>query len=83
MKLGVYITSSESSSTEYYINPPIVARQRVGKNVTAATDAHATVEELLDASFSMRFMYQMKVCDQFFPELLFPFIFTTWLLLCS
>jgi hypothetical protein len=27
----------------------IVARQRFGKNVTAATNAHATIEELLDA----------------------------------
>jgi hypothetical protein len=34
-------------------NPPIVARQRLGKNVTAATNTHATIEELLDASFSM------------------------------
>jgi hypothetical protein len=35
-------------------NPPIVARQRLGKNVTAATNTQATIEELLDASFSMR-----------------------------
>jgi hypothetical protein len=34
-------------------NPPIVARQRIGKNVTAVTNIHATIEELLDASFSM------------------------------
>jgi hypothetical protein len=34
-------------------NPPIVARQRLGKNVTAVTNTHATIEELLDASFSM------------------------------
>jgi hypothetical protein len=35
--------------------PPIVARQRLGKNVTAATNTHAT-EELLDISFSMQSM---------------------------
>jgi hypothetical protein len=33
-------------------NPPIVARQRLGRNVTAVTNTHATIEELLDASFS-------------------------------
>jgi hypothetical protein len=34
-------------------NPLIVARQRLGRNVTAVTNTHATIEELLDASFSM------------------------------
>jgi hypothetical protein len=34
-------------------NPPIVARQRLGGNVTAVTNTHATTEYLLDASFSM------------------------------
>jgi hypothetical protein len=42
-------------------NPPIVARQRLGKNVTVATNTHATLEELLGASFSMRSVsYQGK-----------------------
>jgi hypothetical protein len=31
----------------------IVARQQLGRNVTAVTNTHATIEELLDASFSM------------------------------
>jgi hypothetical protein len=35
------------------VYPPIVARQRLGRNVTAVTNTHATIEELLDASFSM------------------------------
>jgi hypothetical protein len=36
-----------------------------------ATNTHATVEELLDASFYMQSMlYQRKVDDQFYPELL-------------
>jgi hypothetical protein len=35
------------------VYPPIVARQRFGRNVTAVTNIHATIEELLDASFSM------------------------------
>jgi hypothetical protein len=41
--------------------PPIVARQRLGRNVTAVTNTYATIEELLDASFSMRSVsYQGK-----------------------
>jgi hypothetical protein len=34
-------------------NAPIVARQLLRRNVTAVTNTHATIEELLDASFSM------------------------------
>jgi hypothetical protein len=33
--------------------PPIVASQRLGKNVTTETITHAIIEELLVASFSM------------------------------
>jgi hypothetical protein len=33
-------------------NPLIVARQRFGRNVTALANINATIEELLDASFS-------------------------------
>jgi hypothetical protein len=36
---------------------PIVASQRLGRNVTALTNTHAAVE-LLDASFSMCPVYQ-------------------------
>jgi hypothetical protein len=32
-------------------NPLIVARQRLGRNVTAVTNTHAAIQELLDASF--------------------------------
>jgi hypothetical protein len=47
-----------------------VARQRLGKNVTATTNTH-TREELLEVSFSIwPVSYQMKVSDQFIPELL-------------
>jgi hypothetical protein len=82
MKLGMYIMTSEPISTAYFINPshqsvclyvylPIVARQRLGGNVTTATNTHAKIEELLDASFSMRSgLYQRKVGDYFFRELL-------------
>jgi hypothetical protein len=34
-------------------NPLIVARQRLGRNVTAVTNTKETIEESLDASFSM------------------------------
>jgi hypothetical protein len=34
-------------------NPFTIARQRLGRNVTAVTNTHATIEELLDALFSM------------------------------
>jgi hypothetical protein len=33
--------------------PPIVARQRLGRNVTEVTNTHATIEDLFDASFLM------------------------------
>jgi hypothetical protein len=34
-------------------HPLIDARQRLDRNVTAVTNTHAAIEELLDASFSM------------------------------
>jgi hypothetical protein len=48
-----------------------VARQRLSKNVTSAMNTRATIEELLDVSFSMwSVTYKRKVGDLFFPELL-------------
>jgi hypothetical protein len=42
-------------------DPLIVARQRLGRNVTAVTNTHAKIEEVLDASFSMwPVLYQGK-----------------------
>jgi hypothetical protein len=54
MKLGTYFMEPELNSKAYFTNlshqpvclyvyPPIVARQRLGKNVTAATNIH-TIE---------------------------------------
>jgi hypothetical protein len=53
LKLGiyVYITAPEPISTAHFVNPshqsvclyvyiPVVGRQRLGKNVTAATNTH-------------------------------------------
>jgi hypothetical protein len=58
--LGTYIMTPEAISTAYFINsshqslclymkPLIVARQRLSKNVAAATNTHATIQELLEA----------------------------------
>jgi hypothetical protein len=72
MKFGVYIKAPGHISTTYFVNSShqslrlyvYVATHRLGKNVTAATNTHDTIEELLDGSFSMRPVpYQMKVGD--------------------
>jgi hypothetical protein len=79
VKLGVYIMPPEPISTAYLINPshqsvcisPIVARQQLGKNFTAATNTRATMEELLVASFSkLSVSYQRKVGQYLFPNFL-------------
>jgi hypothetical protein len=49
----VYFINTSSESVCLYAFPHIVATQRLGKNVTAATNIYATTEEALDASFSM------------------------------
>jgi hypothetical protein len=38
------------------LSPPIVATQRLGKHVPEAINTHATIEKLLAAVFSMRFV---------------------------
>jgi hypothetical protein len=72
IKIGMYIMPPEPISTACSINPyhqsvclcvysPIVARQSISKKVTEATNTHPAIEELLDASFSMRSVsYQGK-----------------------
>jgi hypothetical protein len=42
MKFGMYIMALEPISTAYFI--PIVARQRLGINVTAARNTQAVIE---------------------------------------
>jgi hypothetical protein len=50
-------------------NPAIVAMKRLGRSVAVVTNTHATIEELLDASYSMwPLSYQGKLGDQFFPK---------------
>jgi hypothetical protein len=42
-------------------NPPIVSRQWLRTNVTAVTNTHATIEKILNPSFSMwSVSYQRK-----------------------
>jgi hypothetical protein len=72
MNLGMHIMLPEPISAAYfgnpshhfvylYVYPSLVARQRLGKNVTATTNTHATMEELFDTSFSVRSIsYQGK-----------------------
>jgi hypothetical protein len=65
MKTVTYVMVPEPISTAYFIHPSHqslclyvypynVAGQMLGRNVTAATNTHSTIEELLDASFLMR-----------------------------
>jgi hypothetical protein len=74
MKLRIYIMAPEPICTTYFINPyhqfvslylypNIIARQRLGKNITTATNKHAS-EEFLDVSSSKRsVLYQRKAGD--------------------
>jgi hypothetical protein len=58
MNLGMYTMAPEPISTAYfvspshqpvglYVYPAVVARQRLGKNFTAASNINITIEELL------------------------------------
>jgi hypothetical protein len=58
-----YFINTTHPSVCLYVYPPIVARQRLGKNVTEATNTHTTID-LLNPSFSIRSVsYQRKVGD--------------------
>jgi hypothetical protein len=74
VKLGMYFMAPKPMCAAYFLNPfhqseclyvypSIVARQRLGKNVTTATITDATIEELLDTSFSMRSVSYQKKMD--------------------
>jgi hypothetical protein len=61
VKLGMYIMAPERTyinlshqSICLYVYSSIVARQRLGENIIMAPNTHATIQELLDASFSMQ-----------------------------
>jgi hypothetical protein len=94
MKLDMYVMAPEPILTAFFINPfcqsvglyvypPVVDKQRLGKNVTAATNTDATIEELLDASFSLRSLsYERKVGDKFFPEFLVSYLIHRRFIIC-
>jgi hypothetical protein len=75
MKLGTYNMTPDPVSKGNFIYPAHhsvclyvylsnIARQRLGKNLTAAMNTQRTTEELLEASFSMRSItYKKKVDD--------------------
>jgi hypothetical protein len=66
--LLAYLINSSQQSSCLCLYPPVVARQQLGKNpshvaikplgknITAATNIHVTIEEWLDASFTVRSM---------------------------
>jgi hypothetical protein len=59
---ATYVISLSSSFFVSVCEHPLVARQWLGKNVAAARNSHATIDELLDASFSVQPMsYQREV----------------------
>jgi hypothetical protein len=68
VQLGTCIMAPEPISTAYFINLSVYLLSLPGNgwvnNVTAATNIHETIEELLDVSFSMRSVsHQRKVDD--------------------
>jgi hypothetical protein len=78
MKLVMYINSHQPISKAYVINPshpsvclhlyhPTVARQPLGKNVTAATNTRATTEE-----FGRVFFYAVHVTSKDNSRLILP-----------
>jgi hypothetical protein len=52
----LFFINPSHQSVSVYVYPFDVAMQRLGKNVTAATNTHETTEELLDDSFSVLFI---------------------------
>jgi hypothetical protein len=82
MKLGMYIMAPENYSKAYIINPPvnlcaylhslILVRKQLGKKVTAATNAHANIEEFFRGDvFCVVRVELRKAEDWFFPEVCF------------
>jgi hypothetical protein len=80
MELGIHIMELNSISAAYFINTsyqtvsvyvaPVIARQRLDKNVTAAINTQATLEELLNAFFCAVRVVSSKVGDMFFLKLI-------------
>jgi hypothetical protein len=59
--------------------PPVVARQRLGKDVTAAKNTHTAIEDLFDASFSMRCVsYEKKYAFNSSQKLLLMLLYSEY-----
>jgi hypothetical protein len=73
----MYIMAPEPTSAVYFMNPShqsvyprVAAWQQLRKNITKAANTCTTIE-LLDVLFSMwSVLFQRKVGELFFPELL-------------
>jgi hypothetical protein len=52
-----YFINPSHQSLCLYVYPPIVARHRLGKNVTAAKNARTAIEEFFGEYFSMRSLH--------------------------
>jgi hypothetical protein len=58
-----YLINPFHQSVCLYVYPRIVASEGLCENVTVATNTHAKIDQLLDASFYMRpVSYQRRVC---------------------
>jgi hypothetical protein len=81
MKLCMYVMVFKPISTAslcLYVYLPIVARQRLGTNVTAAENTQVNIVKLLDASFSMRYVsYHEKQANISSKNTLLFFLFFT------
>jgi hypothetical protein len=51
MYIMAYFLNPSHQSVCLYVYPHIAARQRIGKNVTAATNTNVRIEELLERRF--------------------------------
>jgi hypothetical protein len=68
-----YVYHGTWASHQYkclYLYSHIVARQRLGKNFTVATNTHVTIEQLSESFSVLPVPYQKKVGDQFFLSFL-------------
>jgi hypothetical protein len=58
-----YFINPSHQSVFLHVNSHIVARLHLDKNVTAALNIRVTIDELLDASFSVRSVSYQKIVD--------------------
>jgi hypothetical protein len=83
--------SSQNPPISLCVSMCIIARQRFGRHVPAATNTNVRIEELLEAPFSIRFVYR-RFSGSIYPPIVvrqqlakyFPAIMDCWYhFLCS